>query len=267
MKLGVSNLAWSAETAPAAMDRLAALGVTGIEVAPTRIAGWDALGAAELTAYRRAAEAAGLAIPSLQAIFFGRPDDQLLGEAAAFQTMAEHVRKVAGIAGALGAGLAVFGAPRNRSRGTLSNDEAQKLAAERLRVLGDIAQGAGLALGMEPVPAQYGADFLLRAADIRRLVATCAHPGVRTHLDTACVTLSGDAIAGEILATDSGLAHYHITEADLGPFDAPICPHRQAARALQQTGYNGWCVIEMREQSCGFAAVETAVRFVQKVYG
>jgi sugar phosphate isomerase/epimerase len=249
------------------MDRLAALGVTGIEVAPTRIAAWDVLSVEVLTAYKRAATAAGLAIPSVQAIFFGRPDDQLLGETAAFRRMTEHMRRIGDIAGVLGAQIAVFGAPRNRNRGTLREDEAQKLAVERLRVLGDIAQAAGLALGLEPVPIQYGADFLLRAADIRRLVASCAHPGVRPHLDAACVTLSGDAIADEIIATHSDLAHYHIAEADLGPFEAPICPHEQAAGALREIGYNGWCVIEMREQNNGFAAVEAAVQFAHRVYG
>ena len=272
MKLGVSNLAWAPAETPAAQDRLAALGVQGIEAAPTRIAGWDGLTEGALAGYRRQATAAGLLIPSLQALFFGRPGDQLLGDAAAFTAMAEHTRRVAGIAGSLGAGVAVFGAPHNRIRGALPAAEAEGLAAVRLRILGDIAQAAGLALVLEPVPACYGADFLLHAADVRRLVRRCGHPGIHIHLDSACVTLAGDELAGEIDAAapaggGAGLAHYHISEPGLGPFDAPSCPHAAAGDALRRAGYAHWMVIEMREQPGGLAAVEAAIRLARQAYG
>ncbi len=268
----MSNLAWAPADTPAALDRLAALGVQGIEAAPTRIAGWEDLTEGAMVDYRRRATAADLQIPSLQALFFGRPGDQLLGDAAAFGTMAEHTRRVAAIAGTLGAEVAVFGAPRNRLRGALPAAEAEALAAARLRVLGDIAQAAGVVLALEPVPACYGADFLLHAADVRRLVCRCGHPGIRTHLDSACVTLAGDGLADEIAATGSGgdgdgLAHYHIAEPGLGPFDAPSCPHAAAGGALRQVGYTGWLVIEMREQPGGLATVEAAVRMTQQDYG
>ncbi len=281
-KLGMSNLAWAPADTPAALDRLAALGVQGIEAAPTRIAGWEDLTQGALIDYRRRATAAGLQIPSLQALFFGRPGDQLLGDAAAFGTMAEHTRRVAAIAGTLGAEVAVFGAPRNRLRGALPDAEAEGLAAARLQVLGDIAQAAGVVLALEPVPACYGADFLLHAADVRRLVRRCGHPGIRPHLDSACVTLAGDGLADEIAATGpggtrpgeagpggggDGLAHYHIAEPGLGPFDAPSCPHAAAGDALRQVGYTGWLVIEMREQPGGLAVVEAAIRLAQQAYG
>jgi sugar phosphate isomerase/epimerase len=90
---------------------------------------------------------------------------------------------------------------------------------------------------------------------------------VRTHLDTGCVTLAGDEIGAEILATGAGLAHFHIAEPDLAGFEAPTCPHAAAAAALREIGYDGWHVIEMREPADGVAALETAVRFARGVYG
>lgn len=269
MKLGVSNLAWAPSDTPAALDRLAALGIQGIEAAPTRIAGWDGLTPGALSGFRRQAAAAGLQIPSLQALFFGRPGDQLLGDAAAFAAMVEHTRRIAAIAGTLGATVAVFGAPRNRTRGALTEAAAEELAAARLQTLGNIAQAAGLVLALEPVPACYGADFLLHAADVRRLVRRCGHPGIRTHLDSACITLAGDGLVHEIAATgagDDGLAHYHIAEPGLGPFDSPSCPHAAAGDALRQAGYDRWLVIEMREQPSGLAAMETAIRIARQAY-
>lgn len=265
-RLGVSNLAWAPGETAAALGLLARLGVHGVEAAPTRIAEWDRLDAAAARAWRAQVEDAGLVVCSLQAILFGRPDVQLLADAAAFGALAEHMRQVAAVAEALGAGVAVLGAPRNRTRGALPPAEAEALAAERLRVLGDIAAPAGLAIGLEPVPAQYGADFMRRAAEVRRVVAAAGHRAVRTHLDCACVMLGGDEIGAEVAATGAGLLHYHVAEPDIGPFDAPVCAHREAAAALDGIGYGGWTVIEMREQPSGLHAVERAVRFAAQAY-
>jgi D-psicose/D-tagatose/L-ribulose 3-epimerase len=265
-RLGMSNLAWAPGETAAALGLLARLGVAGIEAAPTRIAPWDRLDAAAARGYRAQVEDVGLRVCSLQAILFGRPDVQLLADEQAFEALAEHMRQVAEVAEALGAGVAVLGAPRNRTRGALTPEAAEALAAERLRVLGGIAAPAGLAIGLEPVPAQYGADFMLRAAEVRRVVAAANHPAVRTHLDCACVALGGDDIGAEVAATGAGLAHYHAAEPDIGPFDAPAPMHGQAAAALDGIGYGGWVVIEMREQPSGLEAVERAVRFANRIY-
>jgi len=266
MRLGVSNLAWAPEQTAQALGLLAWLGADGIEVAPTRIAAWERLTAAAVTQYRALVEDAGLRVCSLQAILFGRPKDQLLEDEPAFLAMAEHMRRVAEVAQLLGAGVAVLGAPRNRNRGTLALHDAEALAAERLRLLGDIAGPAGLTIGLEPVPAQYGADFLLRADDVRRMVARAEHPAIRTHLDCACVMLGGDDIGAELTATGAGLAHYHIAEPELGPFAEPVCAHDAAAAALAAIDYGGWAVIEMREQPDGLDAVDRAVRFARRTY-
>ena len=92
------------------------------------------------------AAAAGPRIPSLQALFLGRPGNQLMGDAAAFGTPAEHTRR---IARTLGADAAVFGAPHNRIRGVVPEAGAEDLAAARLRTLGDIAQAAGPAIALQ----------------------------------------------------------------------------------------------------------------------
>ncbi len=266
MKLGVSNLAWPAEATGAALSTLPSLGVVGLEVAPTRIADWGALTSAALTGYRSRVEAAGLRVCSLQAIFFGRPQAQLLGDAGGFAEMADHLKRVSEIGHGLGAGVAVFGAPRNRAKGSLSGREAQCLAAERLRILGSICAPAGLRLVLEPIPERYGADFLLHAAEVRDVVALCGHESIGAHLDTACVTLAGDSIGDEIGRTLPNLCHFHAAEPDIGPFDSPICHHEAAAAALRSGGYDRWVVLEMREQPGGLLAVEEAACFVSALY-
>ncbi len=266
-RLGVSNLAWPAEAEAAAFALLAERGADGVEVAPTRIAPWDELTPARLATFRHGCEASGLAVSSLQAVFFGRPEAALLDDAPRFEAMCEHTRRLAGIAEALGARVAVFGAPKSRLRGALAEPDAMALAADRLRVLGDIAATGGLAFGMEPVPPVYGADFLNHAAEMIELVRRTGHPAIRAHLDTACVTLGGDDPAVAIHAAAPLLAHYHMAEPELGPFAAPTCDHAAAGRALDQVGYDRWVVIEMKQgEGDGLAAVATAIDFARTHY-
>ena len=268
IRLSVSNLAWDDAIKGEALARLAALGVQGVEVAPTRIADWDELTPARLRAYRNELEAAGLRASSLQAVFFNRPGAQLLGDAAGFAAMLEHTRKVAAIAAELGAEVAVFGAPRNRLRGDLSPDEATSLAAERLRVLGDAVAEADLFLGIEPVPPVYGGDFLTTAGEVIGMVRTTDHPWVRVHLDTGCVKLGGDRIDDAVREALPFLVHFHAAEPQLAGFSAPQADHAAAAAALRDVGYGRWIAIEMREPpSDALAEVETAVSFVQRTYG
>ena len=268
-RLGVSNLAWPARAEAPALALLAAHGAQGVEVAPTRIAPWDELTPQRLSAFRQGCTDAGLAVSSMQAIFYGRLEATLLGEPAGFEAMGEQVRRIAGIAHALGAGVAVFGAPNSRRRGALSPADAMRLGAERLRRLGDLAAAGGLVLGIEPVPAAYGADFLNHADEVVEIVRAAGHPSVRAHLDTACVCLAGDDVAAAIRAAAPLLAHYHMAEPQLGPFAGAVLDHARAGAALDEVGYEGWVVIEMREidaEDDGLGAIAAAIAYSRRHY-
>jgi D-psicose/D-tagatose/L-ribulose 3-epimerase len=264
-RLGVSNLAWSAAHEERAMDMLVECGAHGVEVAPTRLAPWPEITAERLAGFRRSCEARGLAVSSLQAIFYEVPEAALLAEPARFDAMAEQVRRVGGIAEALGATVAVFGAPRSRARGDMPVDAAMALAADRLAVLGDIAAQFGLRLGMEAVPPYYGADFLIHPLEVVALVERCGHPNIRAHVDIACSTLGGcDPV---IAVRASSPVHYHIAEPDLVPLRTPVCDHAGVAQALTALDYAGWMVIEMREDKVDdLAAIRDSVAFARRTY-
>ncbi len=268
MRLGLSNLALPASEEAALLPRLREWGVAGIEVAPTRLAPWEAIDASLLRRIHRRVAETGLAIGSLQAIFYGRPALQLLGEPAAFAAMAAHLDRVGEIAAALDAAIAVFGAPANRRRGALAPEAAFALGRDRLRVLAERAAGAGIVLGLEPVAATYGADFLTTPPEVLAMVRAVDHPGLRVHLDTGCAVLEGQSIAAAIHAAGPLLCHFHVSEPQLAGFGAPIAEHKAAATALRDAGYAGWVTIEMREPPADApAAIAQAVAAVRSLYG
>ena len=266
-RLAVSNLAFGPDLRAEAYGRLAAAGVEGVEVALTRIAPWEALTPEACRAEAASLSAAGLQASSLQAIYFGKPEAQLLGDEAGFEAMLEHTRKVAECGQALGAGVAVFGAPKNRSLGQRSLEDALDLGAARFERLGEAVSPYGLTLGIEPVPAHYGGDFLPSAAEVTAMVRRVDHPNIRLHLDTGCVMLGGGDIGEAVRTGADVLAHMHAAEPDLADFRTPASPHIEAARALTEVGYDGWVAIEMREApEAPLEAVETAVRYVRATY-
>lgn len=267
MRLSVSNLAIPASAGPEAWAALAAAGVAGVEVAPTRWAPWAELDSQHLAARRASLAAEGLAVSSLQAIFYGIEGLSLLGPAEAFAAMRQQVAVLGRMAAGLGAGVAVFGAPRQRSRGGLSPEAAFALGADRLGILAETAWAEGLIIGLEPVPADYGNDFLPSWQEVLAMVRAVDHPGLRVHLDTACVALGGGDIAEAVRACAPWLAHFHAAEPKLAGFAAPVAPHAAAAAALHDAGYGGWIAIEMLEQpQAPLHALAEAVRFVRDAY-
>lgn len=268
MRLAVSNLAWPAEREDEAFRTLAAMGVSAVEAAPTRLAPWEDLTRPRLADYRARIEGAGLTVSSLQAILFGRAELQLLQSQPEFDAFLEHLRIVAHVASTLGALVLVFGSPRNRSAGDLPRGAAWDLAQQRFRAIGAVVQDGGAVLGIEPVPAYYGGEFLADWRDVLRMVRDVDHPGIRVHLDTGCVHLGGGSIAEAVTESLPYLAHFHAAQPDLADFATPLDNHAEAARALKATGYDRFVSIEMREQPGDpMHAVVAAVQTVRRVYG
>lgn len=267
MLLSISNLAWPEGQDRKALELLAGLGVAGVEVAPTRIAPWDELTTTRVREYGAMIRAAGLRVSALQAILFGAADAQLLGSTAAFDSFLERIARVSVIAAELGAGVMVFGAPKNRLLHSMEPDAAFDLAATRFGKVADILDGAGVMLGIEPVPAFYGGEFLARHRDVETMVRAVNRPSVRAHLDTGCVFLGGDSIAEAVRDAADILAHFHIAEPALEGFGTVKAAHEEAAEALRLAGYEGWLSIEMRTLAPDpWAEIERAVAFALRTY-
>jgi len=275
MKLAVSNIAWDEADQADILPALATAGVTGIEIAPTKL--WpDWHGATPHAAARARAEfaARGFVVPALQSILFGRPDLHVFGDAAG---LVDHIAGVAALAGALGAGVMVFGSPRNRLRGTLTSAEAMRLAAPVFRDIGAACAAAGTCLCIEANPPQYGGDFLLTWREAAEVVALVDHPGIGLHLDTACTAMSGDDPVAAASECAGLLRHFHVSAPQLGPVgdhvgdrtngDSVTIDHAGVGAALRSGGYAGFVSIEMRRTDTPVHSVSRAVEFARTHYG
>lgn len=263
LRFSCSNIAWSDEEEVSAFELLRLHGVTGIEVAPTRI--WPHWQGATVNAARvqalRLADA-GFEVSSLQALLFEQPAAQLFGADGGAQ-FEVHLTRIAALGQALGARAAVLGAPRNRQRGALPLPEARARAVPILRRLAQRFEEAGLQLVLEPARPEYGGDFVITTAESHDLVREVDHPGFAVHLDAAAMYSAGEFI--ETLWSGFGPClpgHYQLSEPGLGGFErgglwmgpaSERVPHQHNLDFLQSVGWTGWCAIEMRRPRHGLA--------------
>lgn len=274
MRLSVSNLALPMpELSDSEYAGLVAAGLSGLELAPTRVAPWPDLTAEVARNHARHLADNGLAVSSLQALLYGTEGMALLKDAAAFDAMKAHMGRVAALCAAFGAKVGVFGAPFQRARGDMTAEAAFDLGRARFAELAAICHDQGMVIGLEPVPAHYRGDFLPGWRDVLAMVEAVDHPGLGVHLDTACVTLGGDDIAEAIGACRRRLVHFHAAEPDLKSFQAPCPSHACAARALAEAeaedGLNlPWIAIEMlnRSEARDLSEVLRAIAYVLETY-
>lgn len=268
MKLAISNIAWplaaEADAAAVMLDH----GFTGVEIAPTKK--WPHPPAAkprEIAQYRREWNARGIDIVAAQSLLYGRPDLTLFDTADKRRETLAYLERICALAADLGARVLVFGSPKNRLLGPRPLADGLAIARDFFRQLGDIAQAAGVRIGLEANPTQYGADFLTRADEARRFVAELDHPAIRLHLCSGCMALAGDDGPTCIRQGAPLLAHFHISAPFLNHLADANIDHAALAAALHEVDFAGWASIEMKTlEPFSLANIASALAFAREHY-
>ena len=268
MKLAISNIAWQPEREPEVFGELREIGVTGIEIAPTKIwPDWCGATISAAKAYRSRMVDEGLDIPAFQAILYGKSELQVF-DTKTHSGFVEHIQSVAELASAMGARALVFGSPRNRRRNELPEAAARNMALELFGKLGGVCASHGVKLAIEHNPTEYGCDFLTRAAEVRSFVDELKSPGVQLHLDSGGLHMCGDATKEQV-ANAAPLAHYHASEPMLAPIgsaeDGNNVPHAALSQYLRGISYDGWVSIEMKTPETE-SEFESAIRIAAAAY-
>lgn len=267
MKLAVSNIAWDARDDDSALALLADTPVQGVEVAPTKLwPDWGGASAASADEVRRRYLARGFSIPAMQSLLFGRAELKVFGPPEVRATLLDHIEMTATLGDALGAASLVFGSPRNRDPGGLAPGAVHAAAIDFFRSAGERCAKHGVRLCIEPNPKVYECRFVTSWREAAALVDAVDHPGVGLHLDTACIALEGDDVVEAIEACAGKIAHFHISEPQLGDFAEPKLDHASYGAALRAAGYRGWTSIEMRPAADALAGVAQAVAFAARHY-
>ena len=261
MKLAISNIAWAQEQEPQVFEILKKYDVGGIELAPTAIfPDWDACTAEAGAAYRCYLEKHGFEVPALQSILFGRGDLSVF-DSSCCDAFLKHIEQVASFAQGVGAGVLVFGSPKNRRRGQLSMGQAFEGAAPLLRAMGEICLHKDCVIGWEHNPIEYQCDFINNLADVCEFVDYVDHPGVRVHGDAGGLDFCGEPLPHELFQK-AHFAHFHASAPYLDPISQQKFDYSALIAALRKEGYAQWLSIEMKRAENPLEVIEEAVRLI-----
>lgn len=267
--LAVSNIALSAYEHDAELTCLAPLGISGLEVAPSRVwrDTWRGLTPAHVSGYRRKVEAAGLQIIGLHSLFFDHPELGICKGPDIEPQTADFLKHLSALCRDLGGKTLIWGG--GRKRGDVSYAAAMTETERLLEAVLPTFEAHGTCLCFEPLGPK-DTDFLNSVLEIVPLVEKYASPGLRTQLDAKAL-VENDEVSIDIFKTAADtLAHFHANEPGLVCVGSSgTIPHADIAGLLNAIRYEGYVSIEQRMMSAEdpLAGVRESVAAMQAAYG
>lgn len=270
MRLAISNIAWDLEDDTQVAEIMERHNVSGVEVAPTKI--WPtplSVDISEIQRYKAFWNTRNISIVAMQALLFGRPDLTIFENESARDETFRYLTKMISLGARLGAGILVFGSPKNRKINNLPRNEAMEIAVDFFRRLAKVAMEHEICFCIEPNPTVYDCDFITNSQEGIDLVNNVSHDGFGLHLDAAAMFLSNESIKAVLPGLTPLIRHFHISEPELARIGTTAIEHLSFAEALGSSDYRHWVSIEMRSTATDttFHHVDTAIQEATKSYG
>jgi sugar phosphate isomerase/epimerase len=201
----------------------------------------------------RLREAYGLAISSMQSIWYGRREN-IFASKEEREALLDYTRQAIEFASALGCGNLVFGCPKNRTVPEGLSDYIE-IAGEFFAKIADCAEQGGVVIALEANPPIYGTNFINTTAEAFSFVKDLARRGLRVNVDLGTLIENGEdwgLVVGEIELVN----HIHISEPGLGAIEK-----RGFHERLGALPFEGYASIEMKTQE-NVAVVKGAVEYI-----
>lgn len=258
MKLAASQIGWAEAELQPALCILQKYGFTGLEIAPTMVAGpqpYQNLPAAKQFAAELRRQ--GFAVCSMQSLWYGQTGS-LFG--AERPQLLEYTKQAVVFAGVVGAGNMVFGSPKNR---VCPAGASRQTALGFFKEIGDFAAAHNTVFALEANPEVYGTNYINTTAQALATAKKVGSPGCKVNLDVGTMLLNGETVES-LQGHIAEINHVHISEPQLAMIE-PRALHTQLAALLRQEGYNGYVSIEMKQQP--LANLEAAAANLAEVFG
>ena len=243
-RFALSNIALPSGDHAALLPAVAAMGINGIEVAPSRIWSdpWTGLTDGRVSAYRRAVEAVGMNVVGLHSLFFDHPELGLFKSEARAATL-DFLTHLSTVCRDLGGRTLIWGG--GRRRGPVAKQDA---FVESVRFMGELCiriESHGTCLCFEPL-GPNDSDFVNSAFEAIDIATAVNHPAFALQLDAKALIENGEDTLAAFAAAKSRLVHFHANQPGLGPLDQGPVDHRKMGDFLRQIGYDGYVSIEQR---------------------
>lgn len=234
MRISVSNIAWDVAEDETLATLYTRYGVDAIDIAPGKYFPEPAAASAkDMVRVKDWWNRHGIEIVGMQSLLFGTTGLNVFGSRDSREAMVAHMEAICRIGKGVGATRLVFGSPKNRDRGELSDDQTLEIAMPFFQRLGDIAGEHGVMICLEPNPRRYGANFMTTSEETLSVVRQIGHPAIRMQLDTGAMTINAENAAATVFACAPLVGHIHASEPGLIPIGDGSCDHASIAHSIR----------------------------------
>ncbi len=267
MKLSISNIAWEPSEDKEVFELIKKYGFSGIELAPPKLFK-DCVNVTdkEVEEYLEYIKAHGFKFPAMQSLLFGKPELKIFDDSRA-DTL-EYLKKIIDLAQKLEVKVLVFGSPKNRFIGCMDRVDAQNIAIDFFRKLGEYAHSKERCFCIEPNAKEYGCDFITNTDEAIELVKSVNSKGFRLHVDSAVIAMNGENIKEALTKALPYTEHFHISEPFLELITTNKTNHAEFFKILKELKYDKWASIEMKNNvmDSNVEAVEKSLKFIKNIY-
>jgi D-psicose/D-tagatose/L-ribulose 3-epimerase len=269
LRISISNIAWDIEEDVAVAALLKRHAVDAIDIAPGKYFPRPAQASdGDIARVRQWWLDQGVEITGMQSLLFGTTSLNLFGPLSVQTAMLDHLDAVCRIGAGVGATRLVFGSPKNRDRGQLSDRQTLDQALSFFGRLGQVAAKNGVTVCLEPNPAAYGCNFMLNSQDTAAMVRGVDHPAIRMHFDSGAITMNQEEL-GQAIATNCPLfGHFHASEPHLLPLGEGSTDHATMGQHLAKLGPQTIIAIEMLTAKDGqrLKRIDSALEIATRCY-
>ena len=245
--LSVSNIAWNKEDDDQVGQFLRDRGVSRIEVAPTKyLPKAPRCNDEQVLEIKQIWNSKGINISSIQSIFFGHENLQLVDEGQNQQLLKGFFLEWGRIGHLLGSNVMVLGGAKNR----LLGEKDLRTAIETFHEFITQLEAEWIwdhKIAFESNPSEYGCEFITTTSESIKLVERINSPILGWNLDTACTILGGE---NPLLLLNSGKglpSHVHLSAPNLAPLNHSLLETNTAVvEELVHLHYKGIVTLEMR---------------------
>jgi sugar phosphate isomerase/epimerase len=273
MKYAFCNEMFGNEPFEQVWPQAAALGYTGVEIAPFTL--WkedehfDARAVPKFMRekVKQVAADAGLEIVGLHwllaktlGFYLTSPND------AVRSATADYLKALAQLCADLGGKIMVLGSPQQRNLlPGVGYDDAEQYAAEILRATMPTCADLGVTIALEPLGPAEG-DFLLTAETGIRLAELVDSPHCKLHLDVKAMSSEKHSIPVVITASQDWLVHFHANDPNLlGPGMGDV-EFGEIFQTLHDIKYDGWVSVEVfKYEPSPLEIARVSIEYMQQI--
>ncbi|MDB2546051.1 sugar phosphate isomerase/epimerase [Candidatus Pelagibacter bacterium] len=219
MNLSISNIAWNKSEDNEISKILNTYNINLIDIAPNKyFYPIDKTTNQEIIKVKNFWKQRNIEISCLQSLLYNTQNFNIFSDNDNLNVSPlKYLEKIIKISNQLGAKNIIFGSPKNRDRGTLSDIEVLSQSNFFFRSLGDIALKYNIKICLEPNPPLYNCNFMTNTLETEKIIRIIDHEAIKLNLDIGALTINNENLDEIMVKCHDLIFHVHLSERNLIP--------------------------------------------------